>query len=77
METKVCRFLRKRRAVFSLTIVLIVVFLLYMLQIGYLKFNSEGNSLDDGHEVVLNFNELDEDEEIKIFGEFDENEVRL
>ena len=77
MEIKVWRVFRKRQTVLSLTFVLIVVFLLYLLQTGTLKFKSEGNSLDVEQKVELNLNELDEDEEIKIFGEFDENEVRI
>jgi hypothetical protein len=39
--------------------------------------NEERNSLDDEKEVVINLNQLVDDEEIKIFGEFNENEVRL
>jgi hypothetical protein len=73
MEIKLWRFLRKRKALLSLTLLLIVVSLSYLLLTGTVKFRTEEDNLD---EVVLNFNELDEDEEIKIFGEFDENEVR-
>ncbi len=61
-----------------MTFVLIVVFLLYLLLTGTVKLkNEEQSSLDDEKEVVINLNQLDDDEEIKIFGEFDENEVRL
>ena len=73
MEIKLWRFLRKRKALLSLTLLLIVVSLSYLLLTGTVKFRTEENILD---EVVLNFNEFDEDEEIKFFGEFDENEVR-
>ena len=65
MEIKVWRVFRKRQTVLSLTFVLIVVFLLYLLQTGTLRFKSEGNSLDVEQKVELNLNELDEDEEIK------------
>ncbi len=73
MEIKLWRYLRKRKALLSLTLLLIVVSLSYLLLTGTVKFRTEENILDG---VVLNFNEFDEDEEIKIFGEFDENEVR-
>ncbi len=84
METKnskMVRFLRRRRTPIVVVFVLLVLTVIYLISNGGLNFGETElipEQLDEEEFGIANWNVLEEDEEeLKIFGELSEKEVGL